>query len=154
MPAYFLDSSAAVKKYISETGTGWIIGLFRQKPVNVFYVAEITAAEVASARARRFRGLSLTAKQAGQAKKRFKRDFEEKFFRIDIDAQIVEKAEELAEKHFLRGYDAVQLAAAIRADADRIAVGGSKLIFVCADNALRLAASAEGLAVDNPNAYP
>jgi len=154
MPAYFLDSSGAVKKYVRETGTGWVISLFRQKPANVFYVAEITAAEVASARARRLRGLSLTAKQAGQAKKRFRRDFEEKFFRIEIDTQIIQKAEELAEKHFLRAYDAVQLAAALKADADRTAVGGSKLIFVCADNALRLAASAEGLAVEDPNAHP
>lgn len=154
MSAYFLDSSAAVKKYVREIGTGWLFSLFREKPANTFYVAEITAAEVASARARRFRGLSLTAKQAGQAKKRFERDFQRKFFRIDIDAQIVGEAAKLAEKHFLRGYDAVQLAAALKADNDRIAVGGSKLIFVCADNALRLAASAEGLTVDDPNSHP
>lgn len=75
MPAYFLDSSAAVKKYISEAGTGWIIGLFRQKPVNVFYVAEIMAAEVASARARRSRGLSLTVKAGGTSQKAFQAGF-------------------------------------------------------------------------------
>ena len=53
MAAYFLDSSAAVKRYIRETGTAWIISLFRQTPPNAFYVARITLAEVISACARR-----------------------------------------------------------------------------------------------------
>ena len=154
MPAYFLDSSAAVKRYVRETGTSWMISLFRQTPANVFYAARITAAEFASAAARRLRGRSLTAKQTGRAKKRFKRDFQRRFFKIEIDAQIIEKAEELAEKYFLRGYDAVQLAAALKAQNIRTAGGGGKLIFVCADNALRLAASAEGLAIEDPNAHP
>lgn len=154
MPAYFFDSSAAVKRYVRETGTSWIISLFRQTPANVFYAARITSAEVISATARRRRGLSLTVKQAGHAKRRFKRDFHSRFFKIEIDAQIVEKAEDLAEKHFLRGYDAVQLAAALKAQSIRTVGGGSPLIFICADNALRQAAVAEGLTVDDPNSHP
>jgi hypothetical protein len=153
MPAYFLDSSTAVKRYVREIGTSWVISLLRQMPANVFYVSRVTLAEVVSAFARRQRGRSLTAKQAGQAKKRFIRDFQHKFFKIEIDAATIERAAELAEKYYLRGYDAVQLAAALKANASRRAIGASALIFVCADNDLRNAAQSEGLAVDDPNAH-
>ena len=151
MSAYFLDSSAAVKRYVRETGTTWTINLFRQR-ANVFHVARIAAAEVASAFARRKRANSLTAKQAAQAKKRFVRDFQRRLFKTEIDAQIIDKAAELAEKHFLRGYDAVQLAAALKIQSARLKAGAAGLIVVCADNNLRNAAQAEGLSVENPNA--
>lgn len=154
MPAYFLDSSATVKRYAAETGSAWILSLFRPKQTNLFYAARITQAECISAIARKQRGGGITAKQAAMGIRRFRKHFQYKFFKVEIDAQIVEKASELAEKHFLRGYDAVQLAAALKAQSIRTRVGGSKLIFVCADNALRLAASAEGLATEDPNAHP
>ena len=36
MAGYFCDSSAIVKRYIRETGTGWIIGLMRSSAKNEF----------------------------------------------------------------------------------------------------------------------
>ncbi len=60
----------------------------------------------------------------------------------------------LAEKHFLRGYDAVQLAAALELRAELQAAGATNLTFVSADDALNLAASVEGLTVENPNNHP
>lgn len=39
MAGYFCDSSAVVKRYISETGTGWIIGLMRAAAKNEFAVS-------------------------------------------------------------------------------------------------------------------
>ncbi len=41
MAGYFCDSSAIVKRYISETGTGWIIGLLRPAAKNEFVGGEI-----------------------------------------------------------------------------------------------------------------
>lgn len=61
---------------------------------------------------------------------------------------------QIADKHELRGYDAVQLASAIETDRLRRANGLSSIIFVSADNALNSAAQAEGLTIDNPNNYP
>ena len=29
MSVYYFDSSAAVKKYVAETGTAWVLGLFK-----------------------------------------------------------------------------------------------------------------------------
>ena len=153
MPAYFLDSSAAVKRYARETGSAWVLNLFRFARANLFYAARITHTETVSAIAGKKRGRELTAREAAQAVKRFRKHFPYKFFIIEIDEPTVEKATDLAEKHFLRGYDAIQLAAALKADADRKAVGGDGLIFVCADNNLRNAAQTEGLSVEDPNTH-
>jgi uncharacterized protein len=54
----------------------------------------------------------------------------------------------------LRGYDAVQLAAALTTNDERISRGLLPLIFVSADTELNDAAQAEGLAIENPNNYP
>ncbi len=154
MAAYFLDSSASVKRYVREVGTSWIIKLFRPPTPNVFYVAQIVSVEVVSAFARRLRGRSLTIKQATKAKERFRRDFRHKFFRITVDASLVEAATDLADKYALRGYDAVQLAAALFANNARTANNASPIIFICADNSLNAAAQAESLVIENPNNHP
>ena len=60
----------------------------------------------------------------------------------------------LATKHALRGYDAVQLAAALEANDESLANGLPPLILVSADTKLNTAAQAEGLVVQNPNNYP
>jgi hypothetical protein len=85
---------------------------------------------------------------------RFRRVFKDKFFTTEIDSNLLEEASVLAEKYALRGYDAVQLAAALFVQNRRGRIGATSLIFVSADNALNQAAQAEGLTVDNPNNYP
>jgi hypothetical protein len=57
----------------------------------------------------------------------------------------------LIEKHALRGYDAVQLAAALKVNDLCLATGLPTVVFVAADVALNSAATTEGLTVDNPN---
>jgi hypothetical protein len=54
----------------------------------------------------------------------------------------------------LRGYDAVQLAAAIAANNERVLNGLSPLIVVSADGELNDAARAEGFTVEDPNSHP
>jgi uncharacterized protein len=51
--AYFVDSSALVKRYVLETGTAWVRGITRKNPSTVIYIAHITAVEVTCAVARR-----------------------------------------------------------------------------------------------------
>jgi hypothetical protein len=60
----------------------------------------------------------------------------------------------LAEQYALRGYDAVQLAAAVETQAYNLSVGLPVLTLISADAALNTAATAEGLAVDDPNNHP
>lgn len=57
----------------------------------------------------------------------------------------------MATKHALRGYDAVQLTAALDANAELLASSLPPVIIVSADTELNAAAIAEGLSVENPN---
>ena len=151
MAALFFDSSALVKRYAAETGTGWIFSLVRPSADNRLYLARITGVEVVAALTKRMRVGSLTAVQTNKAVNRFEREFVNRYLLIEINSQIIRTAIDLAKKHTLRGYDAVQLAAALQANQDRISVGGSPLTFISADRHLNTAATAEGLTVDNPN---
>jgi predicted nucleic acid-binding protein len=154
MPAYFLDSSALVKRYIRETGTAWILNLFRPASGNQIFVAEITLAEVIAALTRRHRGAHLTPAAYHRSVTRFRRAFADKLFPVSITLPLIERASHLAETCFLRGYDAVQLAAASEVHAARTLASASPLVFCCADNELLNAALAEGLQAENPNLYP
>lgn len=151
MPLYFFDSSAVVKRYVSETGTAWIINLHKPSAQNVIYIAQITGVEVVSAISRRLRGNKLTQKSADQAIFRFKRDFSGKLRIIRINDQIISEAMRLTETYLLRGYDAVQLAIALELNQRFASRSFSPIIFVSADNNLNSAAAAENLTVDDPN---
>ncbi len=154
MANYFFDSSSLMKRYAKEKGSAWIISLFRPFSNNRIYVAEITFVEVISALSRRHRGKSISTQTYKKAVDRFRRNFKTKFFATDIDTQLIDLASDLAEKHVLRGYDAVQLACAVQLHQLRQKAKLSPFIFVSADNALNQAAQNEGLTVDNPNNYP
>ncbi|SRR6266511_745956 len=154
MAAYFFDSSALVKRYAREVGTAWTIGLFRPPTANRIYLARITSVEVVSALTRRVRAGKLDQKSAARAVARFRRAFAGRCRKIEITETLIERATSLAEKHTLRGYDAIQLAAALMANDERILGGARALILISADEALNSAAVSEGLAVDNPNHHP
>lgn len=154
MAALFLDSSSLVKRYAKEIGTNWVFNLVRSSAKNRLYLARITGVEVISALTKRMRVGSLTQPATDKAISRFEREFSNRYVLVDVSPPIIRKAMDLAKSHTLRGYDAVQLASALQANADRISVGGSALIFISADKHLNISAQAEGLIVDNPNDYP
>lgn len=153
MAAYFFDSSAIVKRYVSETGTRWVTDTLEPTAGNEIYAARISGAEVVSAIARRARGGSLTADQASAAINQFRNEFAAICQIIEITAQVVNRAMELAETHALRGYDSVQLAAAMEIDSLRIASGESALTVASSDHELNAAATVQGLAVEDPNTH-
>jgi hypothetical protein len=68
-------------------------------------------------------------------------------------SMLIAHAMALAEAHALRGYDAVQLAAALEVHV-RCLAAGVTMMLVSSDAALNLAALAEGLTVDDPNTHP
>ena len=55
MSVYSLDTSAVVKRYVSETGSVWINALCDPASGNSLHIARITAVEVVSALTRRHR---------------------------------------------------------------------------------------------------
>lgn len=154
MAAYFFDSSALVKRYARETGTPWMLSLFRRATVNTHYAARITRVEVMAALARKQRGTYLTYDAQVKAESRVRRDFGSlRIYTVEITPSLLLHAESLAPKHYLRGYDAVQLAAALEANDERTRVGLSPLTMVTADKGLIQAAPLEGLTVDNPEIH-
>jgi uncharacterized protein len=56
MAAYFFDSSALVKRHVSELGSAWVRSLTRLNAKHTIYIARITAVEITSAITRRQRG--------------------------------------------------------------------------------------------------
>lgn len=153
MAAYFLDSSAVVKRYVSETGTAWVSGI-TAATVNKVYLVRLTLVEVISAITRKARGTGITTAGAAIAVANFRRDFLNQYAKVDLSPMLIEYAADLAETHALRGYDAVQLAAVLEVNIERAAIGLSAITLISADVALNAAAAAEGLAVDDPNAHP
>lgn len=154
MSIYFFDSSALVKRYVREAGTTWVVGVTDLAAGNQIYIARITGVEVVSAITRRARSGSISATNATAAVTLFRHDFLNNFMATDITASLISEAMRLAETHALRGYDAIQLAAALDVQTYWLALGMTGLTLVSADTALNAAAIAEGLSVDDPNAHP
>lgn len=150
MPAYFLESSAYVKRFAPENGSRFILALLRPSAKNRFYAARITEVEVCSALIRRQKGRSISADQTTKALRRLRRDFPARFTHLAINEVVVAGALRLAELYGLRGYDAVQLSAALEANRERIARNLSPLSLVSADAEINAAAKAEGLIVEIP----
>lgn len=129
-----------------------MLSLFRGAAKHGFYAARITRVEVTSALVRKHRGNHLTSDARTRALARLRRDFlQTRIFTVEITLSVLQNAESLAEKHGLRGYDAVQLAAALEANAERTKVGLASLMVVTADSDLLSAAIAEGFSTDDPN---
>ncbi len=153
MGAYFLDSSALVKRYVTETGTAWVTGLLDPTARNRLYIARIAGAEVTAALTRRERGGHLSAVDAAAAVASFQHDYTIRLRPVEITSALIGEAMMVARTHGLRGYDAVQLAAALYANNRRVARNLAPLIFVTADTALLAAGAAEGMHTDNPNVH-
>jgi predicted nucleic acid-binding protein len=148
--SYFLDSSAIVKRYLTEVGSGWVRSITDPIAGNNIYLARITGAEVVSALVRQSPPPPLLTRNLSD----FKNDFQSQYQLISVNSTVVNHAMDLAESHRLRGYDAVQLAAAVEWQQVGKGIGLLLLTFVSADTLLNAAATREGLTVDNPLSHP
>ncbi|MBG1266734.1 type II toxin-antitoxin system VapC family toxin [Nostoc sp. WHI] len=153
MAAYYLDSSALVKRYITEIGSAWVLSLFDPALKNDVLIAAITSVEILAAITRRARGGSIIAMDAIAVCNQFKSDLRSEYQVVEITENIINSAMVLAEAYGLRGYDAVQLGAGRAVNALCIANSLPLVTFVSADYELNAAAAREGLLVENPNNY-
>lgn len=146
---YFLDTSAVAKRYIQEIGTAWLQLMSAPTAGHALFVVRITLAEMVAAITRRERGGFISSQAAETALADFHYDFARQYFIVEVSAALVAQAAGLARRHALRGYDAVQLAAALEVKAQ-----APSLTLFSADAGLNAAATAEGLLVDDPNLHP
>lgn len=151
--AYFLDTSALVKRYISETGSIWVKAITDPARENDLAIAQITWVEVISALSRRQREGSLSSDDFDSVFQDFRNDFDTQYRVIEVDQMLIQSAGQLVIQYPLRAYDAVQLAAALRVQSMFSQMPDIQLIFLSADNRLLNIAQSEGLVTDNPNNY-
>lgn len=149
-----MDSSVLVKRHASESGTAWVQAITDTGAGNVIITSHITTVEVISALHRKKREGALTAAEVTQLTSDFLAVCTNEYDLVDVTAAVLGLARTLIQNHPLKAYDAVQLASALLASAALQAVGIASLTFVAGDRQLLTAASAEGLAVDNPHHHP
>lgn len=152
MTAYFFDSSAIIKRYVNETGTPWVISIADPAAGARVYVTAITGVEVVSAITRRLVNTkTISQADAAVALSSFRRDFSSEYRVITVSDPVIARGMALAEQYALRGYDAVQLAAAVEMNDRRLSLGAPPLIMVASDKSLLATATAEGLTANDPN---
>lgn len=134
---YFLDTSALVKRYVTEAGSAMVRGLFSRR--RQVAVSRLAYAEVVAASARRQREGTLSPNVHERILERLADDLST-FIVVEVRQATLSPVQGLCARHPLRAYDAVQLAAALV-----LSQSGSAIDFWTTDRALRLAARAEGL---------
>lgn len=106
----YLDTSALVKRYVAEPGSSQVEALIAQaEAVGTVVVSRV---EVAAALAKATRIGAVTHEAAAKALRLFN-DHWETLLRLQLGEPLAARAAGLAWEHGLRGYDAVQLAAAL-----------------------------------------
>jgi uncharacterized protein len=133
----YLDTSAFVKLYIEEPGTAAVATEVDRSSAVVTARVTYVEARAAFARQNRERGL-LRAEL-----RRIVRHLDDEwgcFNVVEITDPLVRRAGTLAERHGLRAYDAVQLAAALD-----VRAAGAEVAFASFDGRLSRAARQDGL---------
>ena len=136
----YLDTSALVKLYVRETGSGEVKKLARESAALATSI--VAYAEVRAAFARLMREGVTVEKRHRERLKQFNADWES-FMRIELGHAVARTAGELAEAYALRGFDAIHLASALWLND----TSGGQLQFSAFDARLRAAAERAGLPV-------
>jgi uncharacterized protein len=146
LPSYFLDTSALAKLYVREAGTDNMLELAARAETNLV-ILSLSRVELRAAVQRRVRSRDLSKENASAALTAFTDHLGTVYIVQQVTEALIEKAQGLIDRHYLRAYDSIQLAACLtlpmRDSEDRA-------IFTCADSRLVAAATEEGWPVLNP----
>ena len=134
----YLDTSSLVKLYVEETESPHIAEM--GDACNVAATSLYAYAETRAAYARRFREKSFSKKEHQLLVSAFEKDWKN-YFIIRVQNTLVKSAGDLAEKHGLRGFDAIHLSSAVTLKNEI----ESPVYFSCFDERLLAASRAEGL---------
>jgi predicted nucleic acid-binding protein len=124
---YFLDTSALVKRYVTdEVGHAWMTSLFVPTAGNTILIAEIALAETVCTFCLMARGtpprVSVPDRDALISLFR-DHDARREYYIVPVGRDIFLRAGDLSRAHPLRTYDAVQLACAFQARDDARTAG-------------------------------
>lgn len=149
--AYFLDTSALVKKYMTEQGSAWIAAVTDPDSDRKVILASVTWVETLSAFARLHREHRVAPELLLQTVQLFKTEWESQYHIVEVEHSDIRHAGSLVQRYPLRAYDSIQLACALKIYSAFSRTAPNAFSFVSADNQLLAAAQAEGLIVVNPN---
>lgn len=90
--AYFLDTSALVKRYVPELGSNWIQSITVPAAGNFLAISQITWVEVCSAFSRRQREGGLSVDEVDQLMGDFRTDFDNQYEVLEVDRTLIETA--------------------------------------------------------------
>jgi hypothetical protein len=154
MSPVYLDTSALLKRYVAEVGSGWVNALLADTAIPLFCISQLAVVEATCAFARRLRDGTLSPRMHAQVLLAFDYDCQCRYTLLDVVPVTIETACILANKHPLRAYDAMHLATAWLLSQELLRAGGQPLTFVSADDILLGIAHVEGLQAENPNHHP
>lgn len=132
----YLDTSSLVKLYVTETGSDAVRELV--DGADIVATAAIAYPEARAAFARRRREGGLPSKAFAAVRRALDEDWP-RYLAVDVTAALCRDAGDLAERHGLRGYDSVHLAAYLEVAR---AAGANTVRFSCFDDRLTVAARA------------
>jgi predicted nucleic acid-binding protein len=151
MALYFFGSSALVKRYVHEQGTVWVRETTSNVSDHLIHLSLLTAAEIASALARRQREGSLSVPERDRLFGAFLIDCARSYLLLRVEEDVIQRAVTLLCQHPLRMADAIQLSTAIQLSQMLQEAQFGPVIIVSADDRILQAASHEGLLTENPN---
>ncbi|OGA14562.1 MAG: hypothetical protein A3D95_03135 [Betaproteobacteria bacterium RIFCSPHIGHO2_12_FULL_69_13] len=134
----YLDTSALVKLYVSETGSAALRR--RASEAEALATSMVAYAEARSALARLLRAGHTDARRHARRLQRLNRDWDD-YLRVELTPEVVRSAGDLAEAHALRGFDAIHLASGLWLK--ERTTGG--LVFAVHDRRLHAAAGRAGM---------
>ena len=126
----YLDTSSLVKLYVAEPESESVRRLVED--ADIVATAAIAYPEARAALARRRREGDLQARAFAAAKRALDNDWP-RYLAVDVTAALCREAGALAERHGLRGYDSVHLAACLQVAR---AAGKAAVRFSCFDDRL------------------
>ena len=142
---WFVDTSALVKRYISESGSEWLRSEIVRHEV---LISQLTPIELGAALSKRFREGSISKFVFYQARSAMMLHLAGARYNVlEISQRVVNQALQLTFRHTLRAYDAVQLATAL---VGNTGTDSRRFVVVTADDKLEAVSLAQGLQTDNP----
>ncbi len=146
----YLDTSALVKRYVTEPGSTWTQHLLENRDL-LLSTSEIALVEVSTALSIQVRTGRLSHRLGRLAYAVFQEHVvNNEYNMIPADRVIIDKAAALGRKHPLKAYDAIHVATALHLR-DLLKIRDRSLVFVCADSQALRAATAESLLTENPH---
>ncbi len=134
----YLDTSAIIKWFVDEVGSSESVGAL--ETADASWTCRITYPETRAAMAALRRGGRVDDARAAAIRTSLDEIRWPRLSVVEVTDELARQAGDLAERHAMRGFDAIHLAAAL-------AIGGDDLVVVTWDQRLWDAARSEGIRV-------